>query len=570
MTQEEALAILKTGGNVFLTGEPGSGKTYTINRYVAWLMEHGIEVAITAATGIAATHIGGMTIHSWSGIGIKRVLTAYDLDALSQNKRIVRNVRDTKVLVIDEVSMLSATTLDMVDAVCRELRGSVEPFGGLQVVFVGDFFQLPPIVSRDLSPDLSLYDGIDEAPRSEFAFDADAWRALTPIVCYLSEQHRQEDGAFLELLSAIRAQRFSEEHRALLVTRYAQRAEDVPQLYSHNADVDTINDRALAALPGPSHIFTMESDGPERLVETLKRGCLSPETLSLKIDAKVMFTKNDILRGAFANGTLGTVTGFNSGGMPIVTTRTGRSIAPEPMEWSIVDNGRIIAQITQVPLRLAWAMTVHKSQGMSLDAAHMDLSGAFEYGQGYVALSRVRTLAGLSLAGFNERALEIHPEIAARDMTFREASNAARGAFAVMPEVELTKMHTNFIRACGGSVATVPPASRISKRASPKLPTRQATKELLDRKLSLAAIAKERGLTQGTIIAHLEQLVGSGDINPTKDAAHILIEHEAAITAVHQMLDKHGHQSSTELFKHLKGKVSYDLIRLARVFYLEE
>ncbi len=576
MTQDEALAILKTGGNVFLTGEPGSGKTHTVNAYVSWLMEHGIEVAITAATGIAATHIGGMTIHSWSGIGIKRMLTAYDLDALSQNKRIVHNVRDTKVLVIDEVSMLSATTLDMVDAVCRELRGIQEPFGGLQVVFVGDFFQLPPIISRDYSPDPSLHEGIDASPglvglgpKSAFAFDADAWQAATPIICYLSEQHRQEDGAFLELLSAIRAQRFSEEHRALLVTRYAQAADDVPQLYSHNADVDMINDRALAALPGPVRTFTMTHEGSERLVETLKRGCLSPETLSLKVDAKVMFTKNDIMRGSFANGTLGTVTGFNSDGMPIVTTRTGRSIAPEPMEWSIVDNGSIIAQITQVPLRLAWAMTVHKSQGMSLDAAHMDLSGAFEYGQGYVALSRVRTLSGLSLAGFNERALQVHPEIALRDAAFREASDAAREAFSVMPEGELATMHTNFIRACGGSVATVPVEARTVKLKAPKIATRVVTKDLLVQGKSIAEIAKERELTEGTIIAHLEQLAGAGEIDLEHDALHIFKEHETKLLKVHEALEKLGRQSSSELFKYLKGKVSYDLIRLARIFYIE-
>lgn len=573
MTQDEVLSILKTGGNVFLTGEPGSGKTHTINQYVAWLASHGIEASITAATGIAATHIGGVTIHSWSGIGIKRSLNAYDLDALTQNKRIVSNVRGAKVLIIDEVSMLSASTLDMVDRVCREIRGGFEPFGGLQVILVGDFFQLPPIVSHDHATDPSFYDGIDvdmEQPRSSFAFDADAWRALNPIVCYLSEQHRQDDDVFLELLSAMRSGRFLDVHRALLVGRQTQAAKDVPQLYSHNADVDAINDRALAALSGPVRTYSMTHEGPDRLVETLKRGCLSPQTLTLKLDAKVMFTKNDPYRGAFANGTLGTVTGFDTDGAPIITLRSGRTINVEPMDWSIVDNGRVLAQITQLPLRLAWAMTVHKSQGMSLDAAHMDLSNAFEYGQGYVALSRVRTLEGLSLAGFNERALEVHPEIAAKDADFREQSDAACRAFAVISSDKLDVMHQNFIRACDGNIIPTEPTTDKLAKKNPKIPTRHITKELLDRKLSLAEIAQERSMTQGTIITHLEHLATAGEIDPAKDAAHILKSNEVVIAQVNTVLDTLGHQSLTTIFKHLNGRVSYDMIRLAQVFFDEE
>ena len=140
MTQEEALRIMKTGANVFLTGEPGAGKTYTINKYVAYLREHEINHAITASTGIAATHINGMTIHSWSGIGIKETLNKYDLDRIASSEYVCRRVRKTKVLIIDEISMLRAETLSMVDAVCREIKQKNEPFGGMQVILVGDFF----------------------------------------------------------------------------------------------------------------------------------------------------------------------------------------------------------------------------------------------------------------------------------------------------------------------------------------------------------------------------------------------------------------------------------------------
>lgn len=457
MKQETALKILQTGANVFLTGEPGSGKTHTVNAYVKWLRERGIEPAITASTGIAATHIHGMTIHAWSGIGIKQDLSVYDLDKIAQNERVVRRVRDAKILIIDEVSMLSAKTLAMTEAVCREIRHRQVPFGGLQVVLVGDFFQLPPVVQRreqhEDEPQISFETGEAEST-SNFAFGSRVWRELNPLVCYLSEQHRQEDAAFLDLLSGIRRGTFSSAHRTLLGTRRVEARAGATQLYSHNADVDRINDVEIGKISGDMRTFAMTSQGKDTLVASLKRGCLSPEMLALKVGARVMFTKNDIER-TYVNGTLGTITGFvKDSGYPIVKTNAGRSVIAEPEEWHIEDGGKVLARINQIPLRLAWAITVHKSQGMSLDAAHMDLAQAFEYGQGYVALSRVRTLAGLSLAGFNDRALEVHPEVAACDRDFKLRSAAARKAFEEMREKEHTELVRNFVLASGGREPT--------------------------------------------------------------------------------------------------------------------
>jgi DNA replication protein DnaC len=159
MTQEQALSILKTGANVFLTGEPGSGKTHTVNAYVEWLRDRGIEPAITASTGIAATHVGGMTIHAWSGIGVLRDLTDYELDRIANTERVARRVKNAKILIIDEISMLSAHTLSMVERVCRAIRMNERVFGGLQVVLVGDFFQLPPIVRDEVRPQAAHLDG---------------------------------------------------------------------------------------------------------------------------------------------------------------------------------------------------------------------------------------------------------------------------------------------------------------------------------------------------------------------------------------------------------------------------
>lgn len=451
MTQNEALDILKSGANVFLTGEPGSGKTYAINCYIKYLRERDIKPSVTASTGIAATHIGGMTIHSWSGIGIKRFLSEYDLDRITQNKRVFCRVRDACVLIIDEISMLSKETFAMVDAVCRKIRDDARPFGGLQVAAVGDFFQLPPVSPREIENGELASSNFNIA---EFAFFSPVWSASNFLTCYLSEQYRQDDAVFLEMLSAIRRGSVSDAHRALFTSRSASAApENLTQLFSHNADVDRINNNKLAKLPGQARTFEMEGRGPGALLLQLKKSCLSPETLFLKTGASVMFTKNDV-EHRFVNGTLGVVTGFSKdGGDPIVKTNSGKIIFTEPLDWHIEENGRVLARVTQIPLRLAWAITVHKSQGMSLDAAYMDLSDAFEYGQGYVALSRVRALSGLSLAGLNDKALEVHPKVRAKDEDFREASRAAREIFSKIPPADLGKMHLNFIRACGGKNA---------------------------------------------------------------------------------------------------------------------
>ncbi|MBI5733586.1 MAG: AAA family ATPase [Candidatus Kerfeldbacteria bacterium] len=567
MTQDEALTILKTGVNAFLTGEPGSGKTHTINRYISWLCGHNIQVAVTASTGIAATHISGSTIHSWSGIGVKRKLTSRDLGVIASKSRIVQRIRNAHVLIIDEVSMLAAETLTMVETVCRKIRGEEVPFGGLQVILVGDFFQLPPIVS----PEPFIDDGqssliAPDIQRSRFAFSAPAWQALKPITCYLSEQHRQEDEEFLKFLSALRQGTVTTSHRSLLQTRATKVSQKgATQLFSHNINVDRINDAELKKLSGAEQAFIMTSQGPAQLVAQLQRGCLSPEKLTLKIGAKVMFTKNEP-SFKFVNGTLGTVTGFDKeNAYPIIKTLTGRNVVAEPMEWSLEDNGKILARITQVPLRLAWAITVHKSQGMSLDAAHMDLSQVFEYGQGYVALSRVRTLAGLTLAGINERALEVHPEIQTKDSEFRRASQMAREQFSRIPAVELLKKQHNFIRLCGGSVSV----EYQTKKEKIPGSTYDTTHTLLLQKLSAQAVAKERGLTFGTILNHIEKLVAQRKLYPNRDLAYLKPEprrYEKIRLAFEKVQQQTGKTRLSRVRETLGDSFSFEELRMARLF----
>lgn len=547
MLQAEALNILKTGANVFLTGEPGSGKTHTVNAYVSWLRSHGIEPSITASTGIAATHIRGMTIHSWSGIGIAHELTPELVDRVASKEHVARRIQKTRVLIIDEVSMLSGEVLEIIDAVAREVRHNQLPFGGMQVVLVGDFFQLPPVSNSK--------------QETTFAFESSVWGKLNPIVCYLSEQFRQDDPAFLTILGAIRAGTHDQSHISTLLTRESEEVtENTPILFTHNEDVDRINDAKLEELPGNVHIYGMKDEGAPPLIEALKRGCLSPETLALKEGAVVMATKNNPA-GGYVNGTLGIVAGFERGtNYPIVETREGTDIIFQPMEWAVEEGGKVRAKITQIPLRLAWAITVHKSQGMSMDAAAIDLSRAFEYGQGYVALSRVRCLEGICLLGWSENALVMHPKVTKKDGEFRESSEDARLAFDLLEkEGERAVLEKNFILASGGvlEAGNAPaPAARVS--------TYDATLALLKEGKMVGLIAKERGLTPATVADHVEKLVASGRIAIGEARKAIPERLLKALPEIEAMFIKIGRDKLAPVHARLKGKYSYDDLKLAR------
>ncbi|OGG85989.1 hypothetical protein A2392_00785 [Candidatus Kaiserbacteria bacterium RIFOXYB1_FULL_46_14] len=555
MTQTQALDILKTGGNVFLTGEPGAGKTYVINRYIDWLDAAEVSAAITASTGIAATHIGGMTIHSWSGIGVRDTLTPYDLDKIASTEKTVKRIKKAKVIVIDEVSMLDGKTLDMVNAVCKTVRQNPDSFGGLQVVFVGDFFQLPPVTKRG---DIMRY-----------AFDSIAWQEARPLICYLDEQHRQEDEMFLSLLQSIRKGSVEEDHFTLLSEQTDIGYENIEptKLYTHNADVDAYNTEKLHSLKSSSRTFKMAGQGGRPLVENLVRNCLSPEVLELKEEAMVMCTKNNFEKG-YVNGTLGRVIGFDQKeGWPLVRLTDGRTLKLEPVSWEVVEDGRVRASIDQVPLRLAWAITIHKSQGMSLDAAEIDLSRAFVYGQGYVALSRVRSLQGLKLSGMNPNALAVDPRVIRQDERFREESATAEETFTEMESSDIARMHEQFVTAVGGRLPTgeiqrQKPEARIAKES-----TYETTKRLLQEKKTLSEIVKERKLASNTVLSHVEDLLQSEQL-VWGDIEHILPDNWSVIwPEIETAINKVGDEKLKPIFEYLDEKYDYELIRLGRCLW---
>lgn len=443
MRQSEALAILNAGANVFLTGAPGAGKTYVLSEFIHQARADGASVAVTASTGIAATHVNGQTIHSWSGVGVATSLTASLLKTIKTRRR--RNIQATDVLVIDEVSMMHAWLFDMVDRVCREVRRDPRPFGGIQVVLSGDFFQLPPVSvsgrNNDLiapSPEfLESRERYARAGRNPEGFITESlvWDELDPVICYLTEQHRQDDGQLLTVLTDIREGAVTQEDHDVLLTRLgAVPAPDevAVHLFPVNKQADSLNDLRLAQIQDEEHVFHAEQAGPANLVERLKRNMLAPERLVLKTGAAVMALRNDTDR-QYVNGSIGTVRGFApeaKGGWPIVEFENGNIVTMKQATWEMMDGDTVLAAINQVPLRCAWGITIHKSQGMTLDRAVMDLRRTFAPGMGYVALSRVESLDGLYLAGVNERMFLVSPDAVRLDGTLHDSSSAASARLA--------------------------------------------------------------------------------------------------------------------------------------------
>ncbi len=558
MKQKDALKILKAGKNVYLTGAAGSGKTYALNEYISYLKNRGVSVAVTASTGIAATHIGGVTIHSWSGIGIKDTLDDRDVEHLISKEHLYKKFEKTKVLVIDEVSMLSSRLFDAVERVCRAMKRSEEPFGGMQVVLSGDFFQLPPIAK--------------EGGEAEFIHKSEAWKNMDARVCYLDEQFRQSDSSLEKILNEMRSGCVSPESKNKLMEIRGNNSASLKsvsptRLYTHNIDVDAENERELEKLEGKARVYEMSSSGKAHIAESLKKGILAPETLRLKKKAAVMFIKNSFDEG-YVNGTLGVVEDFDNTGFPIVRTFSGDKIFVSQAEWTVEEEGKVLAKVEQLPLRLAWAITVHKSQGMSLDAAEIDLSKAFAPGQGYVALSRLRSLSGLSLRRLNDMALAMHPRAMEVDERLLAESAKWEKVLERFGDKEMSEIHINFLKKVGGIIDEKEIARNTAKNKDKKeafkekISTYEKTLALVAEKLPLAEIAKKRGMTQGTIISHLEKL-------KSKDSSLDLTAYkpkEKDLKIISDAFKKSGETKISPVYEMLNGHYSYEELRLARLF----
>lgn len=407
--QKVVVAALDAGRNIFLTGVGGTGKTYCLGAWLAALAGKK-RVAVTASTGIAALNLGGQTIHSWTGFGIGEKKVEELVMSIRWQDYAAPRMREADVLVLDEVSMISARHLNAFDMLCRHARCCEESFGGLQVVLVGDFGQLPPVSKGD-------------APPEKFAFRAAAWRGANLEVHELREVRRQSEAGFVRALTEARDGKLAPDSLKLFESRvraYDPDAAPEPvRVFTHNRQVDEMNERRLAALTGSAVAFQAQEFGHESLLARIDKDCLSPRVLSLKVGARVMFTRND-QAGRFCNGTLGTVrsmveSGFFKQEQVVVGLDDGREVyLKERAAWEIKDGDRVVASRKQLPLKLAWAATVHKTQGQTIDRISVDLSRVFEHGQGYVAVSRARSAAGLNIEAWRGAAtFSAHPEVTA-------------------------------------------------------------------------------------------------------------------------------------------------------------
>lgn len=397
MDQKTALKILHSGENVFITGQAGSGKTFLLNKFINEARKKGKIVAVTATTGLAATHLNGTTIHSWSGMGVANSISGNFYSKIRKPRR--ENICETDILIIDEISMLHDYRLDMVNAILKKIRKNNSPFGGIQLVMSGDFFQLPPV------------NRYDDEFKGGFVTESVAWRQAGLKICYLNEQHRQADEELSAILTAMRTNNLKRDQVQTLLNRIDAEApsnEIVTKLYTTNRDVDIINKKELAKIKGKSYFYSQETEGTKHYVEVLRRAILAAPILELKKGAHVMSIKNSP-DGKYVNGSLGEVVDFKYGD-PVVKFNNGNTVRIKTSEWNLADGEIVLASIEQVPLKLAWAITVHKSQGMTLDGAEIDLSRAFVEGMGYVALSRVKNLHSLYLKGLNKMAITVSSE----------------------------------------------------------------------------------------------------------------------------------------------------------------
>eukprot|EP01013_Petalomonas_cantuscygni_P041372 TRINITY_DN73_c1_g1_i1.p1 TRINITY_DN73_c1_g1~~TRINITY_DN73_c1_g1_i1.p1 ORF type:complete len:768 (+),score=132.18 TRINITY_DN73_c1_g1_i1:65-2368(+) len=444
--QEAAVAAAVAGGNVFFTGCAGTGKSTLLREAVRRLRaKHGEgAVAVLAPTGIAALNVGGVTVHSFLGVGLALGAIGAVAGRVASSQTLVKRWQATRVVVIDEVSMLHSELFEKLEAAGRAARGNGDPMGGVQVVLCGDFCQLPPVDRANGSGGLAAAAagaGRAFAETGVFAFQAGAWARIAPQPFVLKEVHRQADQDFVRVLADIRSGTPSAETVADLqkLSRPLPAADGIlpTRLYALNRDVDAENDAAVSRLPGSECVLSAEDAGSGDALQVVQRQCPAPARLRLKIGAQVVLLRNVDARRGLVNGARGVVVSVERVSPDDVlygsTTLGNRKLLPLAMRFSVLPRVRFDSGVTelvfpsswgaaaggqfadrvQVPLKLAWALTVHRAQGMSLDRVVVDMHGAFDCGMVYVALSRARSRAGLQVIGLDRTRIGTHPAVAA-------------------------------------------------------------------------------------------------------------------------------------------------------------
>ena len=420
--QREAFDAIAEGKSIFITGPGGTGKSYLIQAIYNLIPGiTGKYVNVTAMTGCAALLLGryAKTLHSWAGIGLGRGSSVELAAQINRSKLGRRRWLSTDILVIDEVSMLTSELLDKLNEVAQIVRRDKRPMGGLQIIFVGDFYQLPPVVKADEQ-------GNREIP---FVFESPVWKEIVSRIIPLKQIVRQLDPIFQKILNEARIGEVSKESLDILRSRQGLQWQNEPirpsLLHIRRSEVDDINEKNLRALKGERKIFTAETvfapldsfiglskETPEikRAVEKMDRDAPYMAELILAVGAQVMLLTNKEPQRGLVNGSRGIVEGFEGINTVLVQFQHG---APEPISLSSWESEEIPGlSRKQIPLRLAYAITIHKAQGATLDSALIDIgSNTFEYGQAYVALSRVKSLDSLYIWDVEPSAFRAHPKV---------------------------------------------------------------------------------------------------------------------------------------------------------------
>ena len=398
--------------NVFITGGAGVGKTYLLNQLLEHLAKKSKRVLAVAPTGMSAKLMNGSTIHYAFKLPFGSELTQRALNKIVKDDMVIRRLRYLNYLIVDEISMVSYLTFTMMDQILRAIRGSDKPFGGIKLIVVGDFFQLPPIVKDNPNP------------KKLFAFQSDAWRDADIKSVYLTKVWRAKEGdSLITVLNAIRESRVTEEVESLLESKLGTLKKDHTILFTHNMDVDKINNERLAEIDSDAKVFGAKTVLPRWAIDKVLKSSLIEEELTLKVGAKVMMIRNNPKEG-YVNGSTGTIYNFNPSSIEVMID--GRIIRVEREDFNQNNNEsekKKKNEFLQYPIKLGWAITIHKSQGMTLSGeVYMDLSRCFEVGQGYVALSRLTTLDNLILGGLNDKALQVSKIISKVDPHIKKAS----------------------------------------------------------------------------------------------------------------------------------------------------
>jgi len=398
--QQKAYDYIMKGHSIFITGQGGVGKSLILSKLKTRLWSK--DMAITSTTGRSALLIEGTTLHSYLGIGLGLTDEKSMADSISGFCK--KRWKKLEILVIDEISMLSPVLFDKLEYVARTLRKNDLPFGGIQLILSGDFCQLPVV------------------NETRFCFEAKTWSKCISRVVYLREIMRQQDAVFQQCLSEIRLGKITRNTENILFSRKGIKLTNTfdirpTKLFCTNAKVDAINEDELDKLAEDGREFKqydmeiniLHPKVHSSVIERYKKNCNCQVSIQLCMDAQVMLVCNLDPSNKLVNGSRGVIVGFVND-YPLVRFLGGYEIVITDHIWDCKENGVRLFSIKQIPLKLAYAFTIHKAQGITLDYAELDLSEVFEYGQAYCALSRVRTLEGLSLSSFDVLKIKAHPK----------------------------------------------------------------------------------------------------------------------------------------------------------------